>query len=390
MYDKNFLNTDFKKFEDFSFLINFIKNHSLEEVIEYCVLLNSDFEGKLRNSKEVYSVNTDEILKIAENIYIGIFKTPFVGGATIKDALIDLKDNIEEYIFVYNILEDDISKKTFLNYILYRMSINKKYLNDVFEGTLQYFIEDILPKRNNPSFVDCGAYTGDTIEEWIKYCKNSYGRIYAYEPMDENFKKIKSQFGNIENIEIFNRGVWSKTEKLTFSSHMPDAANRVIPGGDISVEVSSIDDDIKEKVDFIKMDIEGAEQEALHGAQNHIKNDKPQLAVCVYHTLQDIWKIPKIIYTINPKQKFYLRYHQIDVPEELVFYADPEIIDESTEVFEIIDKALELIGTVSEAVGLSRDYFKKNQNEKASEMLDLTSIALEQIQCSINSIQKKI
>lgn len=208
--------------------------------------------------------------------------------------------------------------------------------------------------------------------------------------MGENFKKIKNQFGNIENIEIFNRGVWSKTEKLTFSSHMPDAANRVIPGGNISVEVSSIDEDIKEKVDFIKMDIEGAEQEALYGALNHIKNDKPQLAICVYHTIQDIWKIPKIIYKINPKQKFYLRYHQFDIPEELVFYANPEIIDESTELFEIIDKSLELIETVSQAMELSRAYFEKNQSEKASEMLELTSIALEQIQSSISAIRKRI
>lgn len=147
MYDKNFLNTDFENFEDFNFLINFIKNHSLEELVEYCVLLNSDFEGKLRKSKELYNVNTDELLRMADNIYIGVFKTPFVGGATINDALIDLKENIEEYIFVYNILEDEISKKTFLNYILYRMSINKEYLNQVFGGMLQYFIEDILPKK---------------------------------------------------------------------------------------------------------------------------------------------------------------------------------------------------------------------------------------------------
>lgn len=390
MYNKNFLNTEFRKFEDFNFLIDFVKNHSQKELIEYCVLLSSDTEEKLKKSKEIYSVNSNEILENAENIYVGTFKTPFVGGVTIKDALVDLKENIEEYEFVYKILEDSISKRTFLNYILYRMSLNERYLNDVFAGKKQYFIEEIFPIRNNAVFVDCGAYNGDTIEGWIKYSKNCFDKIYAYEPIDDNFIEIRKKYGNKKNIDIFNRGVWSKKEKLTFSSHMPNAANRVVPGGDVVVEVSSIDEDISEKIDFIKMDIEGAEQEALYGAQKHIKYDKPQLAICVYHTIQDIWKIPRIIYTMNPNQKFYLRYHNTDIPEEFVFYTNPNMECEDIDSFEIIDKSLELIETVSEAMNISRKYIEENKKKEACEMLDLTSIALERIQSSINIIYSKI
>ena len=64
-----------------------------------------------------------------------------------------------------------------------------------------------------------------------------------------------------------------------------------------------------EKITFIKMDIEGAEKDAIKGAKNHIKNEKPKLLVSAYHIPEDIFAIPKLIDDIREDYKFYMRYN---------------------------------------------------------------------------------
>ena len=71
-----------------------------------------------------------------------------------------------------------------------------------------------------------------------------------------------------------------------------------------------LEDDIpEERVDFIKMDIEGAEYEALLGCENLIFNQHPKLAVCTYHGYEDVWHLPYLIDEMNPDYKFYLRHY---------------------------------------------------------------------------------
>jgi len=79
--------------------------------------------------------------------------------------------------------------------------------------------------------------------------------------------------------------------------------------GDTYIDTVSIDERfISEKVSFIKMDIEGAETEAIRGAMNIIKRDKPKLAISIYHKKEDIYEIPLLINEICPEYKFYLRH----------------------------------------------------------------------------------
>ena len=75
------------------------------------------------------------------------------------------------------------------------------------------------------------------------------------------------------------------------------------------VELVTLDDDIKEKITFLKMDIEGSEINALLGAKNHIIKDHPKLAICTYHHYEHLWEIPKLIKSFNPDYRLYLRYN---------------------------------------------------------------------------------
>ena len=90
--------------------------------------------------------------------------------------------------------------------------------------------------------------------------------------------------------------------------------------GDEVIEADTIDNLTGETADFIKMDIEGAELQALQGAKNTIKKCHPVLAVCVYHKCDDLWVIPEYIKSIDSTYQFYLRAYS-KYSQELVLYA---------------------------------------------------------------------
>lgn len=74
------------------------------------------------------------------------------------------------------------------------------------------------------------------------------------------------------------------------------------------IETVALDELIDERVTFLKMDIEGAEAEAIKGAKNMIQKDKPKLAICIYHKPNDLWEIPLMIHELVPEYKMYIRH----------------------------------------------------------------------------------
>lgn len=261
--------------------------------------------------------------KYLENAYVGKFKSQFVGGGRLEDSVPEVKQHLDEYIRLYNILSDEQSKLTLYYYLHYYLFLDMDVLNKAYVEAQQYYQPDILPKREHQVLVDCGAYDGDTVMEFIK-SYGEYDKIYAYEPDPDNYEKIKENLAQYQNITAFNRAVSDSEGEMRFTSHMSKAANRFNPAGDKIVPISTIDHDIDDKITFLKMDIESAEPNALLGARRHITEDKPDMAICVYHTISDLRTIPFIIYDMNPNQKFYLRHHKKDIAEETVFYAHPE------------------------------------------------------------------
>jgi len=95
---------------------------------------------------------------------------------------------------------------------------------------------------------------------------------------------------------------------LSFTSK-GKVGDRLFGDGEIKIRVNSLDCLLKDKLPptYIKMDIEGAELEALKGATKIIKTFSPKLAVCVYHKFGDIWNIPDFILREFNNYKIYLR-----------------------------------------------------------------------------------
>ena len=112
----------------------------------------------------------------------------------------------------------------------------------------------------------------------------------------------------MKNIKIIEKGCWSDKTTLYFSNE-GTMGSKISDNGKLQIAVDSIDNVVKDKVSFIKMDIEGSELEALKGAKNTILKYKPKLAVCVYHKKEDLITIPQYILSLNQNYKLYLRHY---------------------------------------------------------------------------------
>ena len=226
---------------------------------------------------------------------------------------------MEKIAKVYDILEDDFSKKSYENILKYRFSGENKYLSEIVTEN-QYFQNDIFGFTDNEVMIDGGAAQGDTAIKFIKLCGGQYSKIYSFEANQEYCKGMKYCFKN-ENVEVINKGIFNKKANLFWheNGHGSFLSESLV--SDINIKVDSIDNLIKDNVTYIKMDIEGSEVQALVGAERLIKKDNPKLAICIYHKENDLWEIPLLIKKLNPQYKIYIRQHYDIMDEETVCYA---------------------------------------------------------------------
>jgi len=236
-----------------------------------------------------------------------------------------LKQNMK-IIQAYELWADKASRQEYLCQLRFRFHLD-------FDGLpspsihQQYFPCDIFSITHNEIFVDCGAFNGDTIHDLLKLQPDFTGKIYALEPDPSNFKQLCS-FVNIlpqqirDNIRILPNAVGRQRETLRFTA-TGTSASLLNPNGELNVECLPIDEILADtRPSFIKMDIEGAEIEALEGARRTINNSLPILAISVYHNPDHIWLIPILIKSMSSDYQLYLRAHN-EEGWDLVCYAIP-------------------------------------------------------------------
>ena len=222
----------------------------------------------------------------------------------------------------YGLLADKKSRDIFeaiVNRVL-DVESNPSIMSDVCEGN-QYFPNDVIQLSKHESLVDIGAFDGDTVKDFTERTRGCFDNIFSFEVDAINFKLLEETVRGIperERIKIFNLGVWDKECDITYSVGLSQST---VGAGECKGHVVLLDDVLKgEKVTFIKMDIEGAEPQALRGACNTIREQKPKLAICVYHDFRHLWEIPLYIKSLMPEYKIYLRHHT-NLEYETVCYA---------------------------------------------------------------------
>lgn len=228
----------------------------------------------------------------------------------LADRAFQLKEHLEDFCWLYEELGDYRSKKVLYGILHFWLTFDYKYKSTLRENNYSdYYDFDLLSCDENEVLVDLGAYTGDSA---LSYIENFgvYKKLYCYEITESSLESMKERLEPYENIVI--RNVAAGEENTTMYLQSQDSAssgNRIGEEEGIPVKVVRLDDDIEEAVTFIKMDIEGSELAALKGAKEHIRKDKPKLAICTYHNNHHIWEVPRLMKELNPDYKLYMRYN---------------------------------------------------------------------------------
>lgn len=217
-----------------------------------------------------------------------------------------LKHHINEIKKAYSLLCDEQSKKVFENIIRFQITGD---LNYCFEcETPKNEVFEILNLNNNESFLDLGAYRGDTIDEFLHYA-NNYEKIVAVEPDLRTYKKLEVHCEALKNCVTLNNAIWSENCTLHFDGNKGRGASAKADG----VEISAVCVDyLSEKFGeftYINIDVEGAEKEMLEGAKLTLKSFTPKICMACYHKSEDIFALVNQINNINPDYKIYLRHH---------------------------------------------------------------------------------
>ncbi|MCR8746705.1 FkbM family methyltransferase [Romboutsia lituseburensis] len=275
------------------------------------------------HDSDIYDQLIQNDIKNIERVYINKFEIDNyferVGKNYISNKLYELID----------ILDDDESKNIICKIVKGWSSNEIMYgeFNDIYSQN-QYFLDDLVNLSDDEVFLDAGAYTGDTLLEFLKNTNHKFKNAYLFELNEKVYIDLKKNINKLDNnirekIITYNTGTSNKKGVVNYCDE--ESASLITDIGECVGKVDSIDNMLNEnKVSFIKMDIEGAEIDAIIGAEKTIKRHKPKLAICVYHSASDLWEIPLMLKDMLPEHKIYIRHHT-NMLIETVCYAIPKI-----------------------------------------------------------------
>ena len=231
---------------------------------------------------------------------------------------------ISRIVTLYGLLNDEKSRCVFKAALKFKLTEDYTYLINVKDDVKKQYFDEVVKFSDEEVFVDCGGYTGDTIEAFLKAVDNKFKHIYSFEPDERNFKILTKYVEGLEQkdkIKAIKAGVYYKSSVFYLQGEeMAIACTN--EATDRKVEVCAIDDVVKFAPTYIKMDIETFETYALLGAMESIIKYKPKLAISIYHKFDDLWNIPLLLKQWVSEYDLYIRHYEC-YQAETVVYAIP-------------------------------------------------------------------
>ncbi len=209
---------------------------------------------------------------------------------------------------VYSLLCDERSKKVFRDVIEFKLSGDIKFLTPENAGR-EDVLDGLLSPENYRVTADLGAYNGDTVRSLIA-CAPNLKRVFALEPDKRSYRKLSAYIENNSLTELVTplfAAAGAADGEACFSSE-GNRNSSISDKGKDTVSLRSVDSFAKgEVLDLIKFDVEGAETDALMGASEQIRENRPDLIVSVYHRSRDIFALPLLVKKLCPEYRLYLR-----------------------------------------------------------------------------------
>lgn len=261
-----------------------------------------------------------KIYKTAENHELYAPDVP-VSGETLF-TLEFYKEHYAEFERAFELLADETSKETYANIIRYKLTGNIAHLRKAFSP--KNCEKDLLDFDRYKTFIDAGAYNGDTARKFIADCKN-VTTVYAIEPDRKNFKKLSAYAESETAAKVIplHFGTWNQEGVTEFA--VGGNRNSAIGTQNLkkteTVTLNTIDSLDVQDADYIKYDVEGAEKEALLGSVETIKASMPALLVSLYHRSEDLYALPLLVHALFPEYTLYLRRFEYVPAWDINLYA---------------------------------------------------------------------
>lgn len=216
--------------------------------------------------------------------------------------------NRERLEKVYEKLADDESRNCFKALVNYKLSGCLEYLRSC-EVTPDEADNLLGPFKENSSFIDLGAYRGDTLLRFTKMFP-VFSSATAVEPERHSYKKLTECAAGLKVPVTCVNALISDTcgtAMITSSRGRGTRAAKTDTGHEIDkVTVDSFEN--SRSAGFIKFDVEGSELAALEGAKNTIQCQRPQMKIACYHKSADLFEIPEKVFEIRNDYKLFMRH----------------------------------------------------------------------------------
>ncbi len=279
------------------------------------------FEEKYENFTVIITFGTsipqvmENIFNIAKKHKVLVPCVPVIGTEIFDREF--LEKHTEEINLAHALLADDFSKKIFEGYVNFQYGGEISVLKEIETPEAEIY-ENVLKFNNNETFIDIGAYRGDTVEKFILQTKGMYENIVAAEPDYKTYQKLTKNCESFKNFTGINAAITDFDGEIGFSSL---AGRQSAVGGENMIKSLSLPT-LCQGVEpsFIKIDSEGCELEILKGGEEIFKKFKPKLNIATYHKNEDIFKIPLLLKTINPDYRIHLRHHPYIPAWDTLFY----------------------------------------------------------------------
>ncbi len=240
-----------------------------------------------------------------------------------------IKAHEKEFTAVYDMLADEQSREVFRDVLSFKCSGRVEYL-DRCTSKIEEVYRGIIKPNANDTYIDLGAYNGDTVVEFLTFSGGCCQKVIALEPDVRNYKKLCAQIEQLApsagDTAFFpiHAGAHSHEDTMIFAANTGRSGKlqgHEKPKKTVEVRVCAVDDLLAgERADVIKLDVEGAEQDALCGCEKTIRVYHPRLMVSAYHRNEDLFALPLQIRAYDPDYKVYLRHHTYIPAWETCYY----------------------------------------------------------------------
>ena len=229
----------------------------------------------------------------------------------------------------FELWSDEASQREFVRQIYWRLNGDPECLAHPDPGE-QYLVADVAKERTEEVVLDCGAYDGDTLRAWLAVRGPTFRTYFAMEPDPLSRERLKDSLDALDpataaRVRVLPYSVSNYTGTTTFSAS-GSLSSAIGDESGITVQCIRLDDlepEFEGEVPtFLKMDVEGAELDALAGGRSWLQRTHPMFAIATYHRQDHLWRVPLAVNDIWTEYDFYLRPHN-EEGWDLILYAVP-------------------------------------------------------------------